>query len=679
MSERREPEPVMDRPAPGTDDAEQPIDEEALLAEYEAEKPARHLTGLPLRAVQAVGVVLSLFGLYWVFNPMATQFYLPAFLMIGLSMTFLVYRGWGRSQQAKEEGHSDNPTVVDWLLAALAVIPFAYIVQDWDSFFRRAVVPTDLDLVMGTIAILVTLEATRRTVGILVPAVVVFFLAYGYFGPYFPGPFSTASYDWDRLVGHNVMGTQGLFGVPTDVAATYIILFTIYGAVLSASGATRFFIDLSFSAFGQSAAGPGRTVTLAGFLLGTVSGSGVATTVTLGGVSWPLLKRAGYPQEHGGGVLAAAGIGAILSPPTLGAAAFIIAELLGVSYLQVLIWATIPTLLYYLGIILAIEMDARRYKTHAVDFEVKPVGHLLLRFGYHFSSLLAIVFFMAMGLTPFRAVVYATALAFVLSFLERQSWMTPPRILHALGTGATGALSVIPVMASAGIIVGVMTLTGLGLKLANIIVNVAGGNLVLTAVLSAISVTLLGLAVPVTASFIISWVIIGPALQQVEVPAFAAAMFIFYYSVLSEVSPPTALSPFAASAITGGKPVKTMWLTWKYTLPAFLVPFIFVLADPGIGLLMQGGLGTVLVAAVSSAVAVGALAVVTGAWFFGPVGLPARGLFGVAALALLVMQPTWMAVGAAALVAAMALHLVLRRRSGGDDEDAALLPGGAAR
>ncbi|MDP9398280.1 MAG: TRAP transporter fused permease subunit [Actinomycetota bacterium] len=656
-----------------------PINEEELLAEFEAEKPARQLSGVPLVAVKVVGVGLSLFALYWVFNPIAKQFYLPAFLMFGLSLTFLVYRGWGRSGKARTEGRPDNPGVLDWLLAALAVVPFAYILSDWQSFFRRAILPTELDMLMGALALLLVLEAARRTVGIIVPAVVVFFLLYAYYGPIWPGPFSTSPFSVQRLIGHNVMGTQGLFGVPTDVAATYIILFTIYGAVLAASGATRFFIDLSISAFGQSAAGPGRTVTLAGFLLGTVSGSGVATTVTLGGVAWPLLRRAGYPREHGGGVLAAAGIGAILSPPTLGAAAFIIAELLGVSYLEVLVWATIPTVLYYLGIILAIEMDARRYKTHSVDMEVRPAGKLLLRFGYHFSSLVAIVVFMAIGMTPFRAVVYATGLAFALSFLDRQSWMTPKRVWDALGTGATGALSVIPVMAAAGIIVGVMTLTGLGLKLAGIIVSIAGGNLILTALFSAIAVTLLGLAVPVTASFIISWVVIGPALQQVEVPPLAVAMFIFYYSVLSEVSPPTALSPFAAAAITGGRPVKTMWLTWKYTLPAFLVPFIFVLSPRGVGLLAQGGAGTVAVAFLASALAVAALAVVTGAWVLGPVRVPERALFAVAALALLVMEPFTIAVGVGAIVLGLLAHLAGRRRHRGGDRSGRPLADGQGR
>ncbi|HSO16027.1 MAG TPA: TRAP transporter fused permease subunit [Arthrobacter sp.] len=646
----------------GPQDKEGVIDEEALIAEYEAEKPARHLNGIPGTVIHAIGAALSLFSLYWVFNPMPTQFYLPAFLMIGLPLTFLVYRGWGRSPAAKASGRSDNPHILDWLLAAVAVVPFAYIISDWDGFFRRAITPTYLDLIMGVIAILVTLEASRRTVGILVPLVVLAFFAYAAFGSFIPAPFNTASFNWIRLVGHNVMGTQGLFGVPTDVAASYIILFTIYGAVLGASGATKFFIDLSFSAFGQSKSGPGRTVTLAGFLLGTVSGSGVATTVTLGGISWPLLRKAGYPKEYGGAILAAAGIGAIMSPPTLGAAAFIIAALLGVSYLQVLIWATIPTVLYYFGIILAIEMDARRFKTRAVDLEVKRVGKLLLRFGYHFSSLVAIVVFMAMGMTPFRAVVFATGLAFVLSFLDRQSWLTPKRIWDALATGAMGALSVIPVMAAAGLIVGIMTLTGLGLKLANIIVDFAGGSLLLTAIFSAISVTLLGLAVPVTASFIISWVIIGPALQDVGVPAFAAAMFIFYYSVLSEVSPPTALSPFAASAITGGKPIKTMWLTWRYTLSAFLVPFIFVLSDDGVGLLLQGGPGTIALAFTVSLLAVASLAVATGAWLIGPARWPERVLLGVGSLPMLVMEPLYIGIGAAIIAVGVLVHILGLRK-----------------
>ena len=641
-----------------------PIDQAALLAEYESEKPARRLSGWPLRFVQAVGIGLSLFSLWWVFNPMPTQVYLPVFLGFSLALTFLVYRGRGRHTGKEPNDRRDNPGPLDWLLALISLVPLAYIAFNWQGFFRRSIVPTELDLLAGTVLILLVLEAARRTVGWIVPIVVLAFLGYAYLGPLFPEPFNTASFAWPRLVGHNVMSTAGIFGVPLEVAATYIILFTIYGAVLEYSGASRFFLDLSLAAFGQSRAGPGRTVTFAGFLLGTVSGSGVATTVTLGGVGWPLLRRAGYPREAGGGVLAAAGIGALLSPPTLGAAAFLIAELLDTSYLDVLVWATIPTLLYYLGIVLAIEMDARRHRTREVPVETPPAGRLLLRFGYHFLSLVAIVVFLIMGLTAFRAVVLATVLQFVLSFLHRPDWMTPRRTAETLAAGALGVLPVASVMAIAGVIVGVLTLTGLGLKLAGIIVAFAGGTLILTALYSAVAVIVLGLAVPVTASFIISWVIIGPALQALGVPNYVAAMFIFYYAVLSEVSPPTALSPFAAAAITGGRPVKTMWLTWRYTLPAFLVPFVFVLAPAGQGLLMQGGVVTVVLATLAAAVGVAALSVATGGWLWGAAGTPVRILFAAGAIAFLLLSPVSLAIGAVEIASALGVHMVMRRRSG---------------
>jgi TRAP transporter 4TM/12TM fusion protein len=580
-------------------------------------------------------------------------------------MTFLVYRARGRPQQLREGGGPDHPGITDWLLSGLAVVSLGYIVLDWQQVFRRSVVPNELDLVMGTIVLLLTVEAARRTVGWIVPLIVVGFLAYAYLGPLMPPPFNTSSFAWPRLIGHNVLSTAGIFGVPLDVAATYIILFTIYGAVLDLSGASRFFLDLSMAAFGRSRAGPGRTVTLAGFLLGTVSGSGVATTVTLGGVAWPLLRRAGYPADQAGGVLAAAGIGALLSPPTLGAAAFLIAEYLDVSYLEVLIWAVIPTLLYYLGIVLAIEVDARRHRTRPVDIEAPPAGRLLLRYGYHFASLVAIVVFLAMGMTAFRAVVLATILQVALSYLHRERWITPRKAVESLAQGAMGALPIVSVMAVAGVIVGVLTLTGLGVKLAGIIVDFAGGALVLTAVFSAASIILLGLAVPVTASFIISWIVIGPALRQLGVGPEAVAMFIFYYAVLSEVSPPTALSPFAAAAITGGNAVRTMWLTWKYTLPAFLVPFVFVLAPQGQGLLLIGEPLAILVACFAAIAAVACLAVLTGGWLRGPVGWLERSLFGVGAVALLLVTPMGIALGLGAAAAGTIVHLIRARRDTG--------------
>ncbi|MBG0831180.1 TRAP transporter fused permease subunit [Planomonospora sp. ID67723] len=630
---------------------------EALIAELDAERPARHLPGALSRAVTVIALGLSLYVLWWTFFPGSVLPYRMLFLAVVLPLVFLCYKPRRRG--------GDRPGAADWALAALSLAACLYPLAVFDDFIRRTFDPTGLDVVAGAVICLLVLEACRRTVGWLLPAVCLAFLAYAYYGGYLPFDWLLGhrGYDIDRIVVSFVMGTDGVYGVPLDVAATYIILFTIYGAVLDHSGAGRFFVDVSLAAFRRSRAAPGRTVTLAGFLLGTVSGSGVATTVSVGSVAWPILRRAGYPREQGGGVLAAAGIGAILSPPTLGAAAFIIAEYMQVSYLTVLLYALIPTLLYYLGIFLAIELDARRYGTHAVEVDAPRLWPLLRRSGYHFSSLFVIVVLMALGQSPFRAVVYATILAFALSFLDPEHRLTPRRAARSLAEGTLGVLPVAVTCAAAGMIVAVVTLTGLGLKASSLIVGVSGGVLAVTALMCALAVLLLGLAVPVTASFVIAAVIIAPALKDLGVADAEAYMFIFYYAVLSEVSPPTALSAFAASAITGGNAYRTMLATWKYTLPAFLVPFAFVLTPGGAGLLAQGPAGEVLLAAAVSALAVAALAVATGGRPEGPAGLPVRVLCGAAAVLLLFLSPVPVLAGAGVLVLAAALHLVLRKLS----------------
>ena len=642
-----------------------PKTEERLLEEFEAERPGRKLHGFASAVVDVVGAGLVLFAIYWVFNPIPAQQYRPAFLAVALLLTFLVFRAHGRA--TRTEHPEESPTPLDWVLGILALVAVGYAAVNADEVFRRAAEPTGLDIAAGLVSIALVLEATRRTVGWILPAICLAFVAYAYLGGLIHDSLGIAhkGYGVDRIVGQGYMGLEGVFGIPLDVAATYIVLFTIYGAVLEYSGAARFFVEISYAAFGRSRTGPGRTTTLAGFLLGTVSGSGVATTVTLGSVTWPLLRKAGYPKDAGGGVLAASGIGAILSPPTLGAAAFIIAEFLEESYFKILLYATIPSVLYYLGVLLAIEADARRFRVHGLTVETPGFWRLLARWGYHFSSLIAITVLLALGMSPFRAVLYATVLAFLMSFLDRRDWMGPRKLWAALVAGARGVLPIAATTAAAGIIVAVVSLTGLGLELSGLIVDAAGESLTLTAIFSAIAVLILGLAVPVTASFIIAAVIIAPALIALEVEDFVAYMFIFYYAVLSEVSPPTALSAFAAAAITGGDGFKTMMLTARYTLPAFLVPFAFVLSDNGEGLLLQGDLGTILLASLVSAAAVAGLAVALGGWLRGPVRLPLRLVAGAGAVLMLSLEAPWMWIGIAALGVAVAAQLVLS--PGGQD------------
>jgi TRAP-type uncharacterized transport system fused permease subunit len=319
--------------------------------------------------------------------------------------------------------------------------------------------------------------------------------------------------------------------------------------------------------------------------------------------------------------------------------------------------ATIPTLLYYLSILLMIEADSRRLGTKPVRTGDLSLGQLTWRYGYHFSSLVAIALFMALGMTAFRAVFWATVLAFALSFVRKETAMYPRKLGQALEDGGLSILPVIATTATAGIIVGVVTLTGLGLKIAGILVTLAGSSLFLTVLYSAIAVWLLGLAVPVTASYIIAAVMVAPALTQVGVNPAAAHMFIFYYAVLSEVSPPTALSPFAAAAITGANPFRTMMLTWKYTIPAFLVPFAFTLAPEGMGLLMKAPLATILWTSLTAALGVAALAFGAGGWLRKRANVLERSLAIVAGLLLIYPGSAVDLVGFILLALASVLHL----------------------
>ena len=625
------------------------------------EAPVRRLDGGAGHLATALSTGLSLYAFYWVLFVVQPQIYRVSFLLVSLLLCFLLF--------PRVRGARLAVGALDWMLMAAALVALSWPLVDFSAFIYRAADPKVADILLGGLTVLLVLEATRRTVGWILPGTAILFLLYAWLGPWLDGIglslFAHRGYPPDRLIGTLYMTLEGIFGVPLDVAATYIILFTIYGAVLEHSGAGQFFIDWAMAAMGKSRSGaaPGRTVTLAGFLLGTVSGSGVATTVMLGSVSWPLLRRAGFSPETGGAILSAAGIGALLSPPTLGAAAFLIAEFLRISYLQVLVMATIPTLLYYLSIFLMIEADSRRAGTVPAAVETPELWGLTRRYWYHFISLASIAALMVAGLSAFRAVFWATVLAVGLSFIRRDTALTPVRLLAALRTGATGVLGVVATTATAGIVVGVVTLTGLGLKVAGIIVALAGGHLFLTVLYAAVAVWMLGLAVPVTASYIIAAVMVAPALVQSGVPLAPAHMFIFYYAVLSEVSPPTALSPFAAAAITGGNAFKTMMLTWKYTLPAFLVPFAFTLTPQGTGLLLQAVGLDVLWTALSAAAGVGAFAAAFGGWIFAPATLVERIAMGVAGTLLLLADPVTDLLGLGLCALVLFLHRWRHSRS----------------
>lgn len=663
---------------------------EELIERFEG--ATRKLTGPVGWFVTALAVVGSLYHLWAAQAPYIRQIHLTRHLLLVLVLTFLLYPGW--------KGATRRVHAVDLLFVLASVLGLGWVFWDFERFVYRQVVPNTYDIVFGILTILAVLEATRRTTGWPLVLLAVAFVAYAFLGHLLPEPWTHRGYDLDRIIGHLYVGLEGIFGVPLDVSASFIILFTIYGSFLEQSGAGKYFVDLAFALVGRRRTGAGQAVTVASFLLGGPSGSGVATTVTVGAITYPLLRRSGYDPESAGGLLSAGGIGAVISPPILGAAAFIIAEILKISYLQVLVLAIIPTLLYYFSIFLMIELDARRFRLRQVEIQAANPWRLVGRYWYLLASLVMIPLFMVRGFTAISAVFWSTVVACVTSFLRpetaltslrrasgggssspilpallgallalplapalrdllgvplsagaaacvllgallglqaRRAWAEPyageplrptePRyrrlgpwevsvtpLVAALANGTKQVLTVAVTCAVAGIVVGVITLTGLGLKLSGIIVDLAGRNLLLTLVYSGVALWILGLALPITATYIIAAAVIAPALIQLGVHELAAHMFIFYYAILSEVSPPVGLSPLAASALTGGNAFRTMMMAWKYTLPAFVVPFMFTIHPDGMGLLLHAPVDVVLKTTLTAAVGLTALAAGINGW-----------------------------------------------------------------
>jgi len=638
---------------------------------------ANRLKGWLSVFVIAAAFGMSAFHLYTAYAIVPTQTLRPIHVSCVLFLCFLVFPIAARFRH--------RVMWWDWLACALSIAIVVYLIQGGDDFTDRNTQPLPWDIAFGVALIVLVLEAMRRTNGWIMPIITSAFIAYALIGPVLPAPWTHKGYEVGRLVGVMYMTLEGIYGVAVDVSASLIILFTIFGAFLQHSGAGKFYIDFSFAAMGGKPTGAGRTVVLASFLLGGPSGSGVATTVTLGAVAYPMLAKVGYEKNAAGGLLAAGGLGAIISPPVLGAAAFLIAEFLKISYLDVLLMAVIPTLLFYLALFLMVQIDARKYGMGDVTFgKVDSVWNLTRRYWFHFLSLVSIVAFMMWGFSPVLSVFWATVVAFATSFLRRDTALVSYDLFQGEGSlaqhvfrspfvkamagGSLGVLNVAATCAGAGIIVGVVTLTGLGLKFSGIVIDYAQGSLLLTALLTALVVWIVGLAVPVTASYIICAVIAAPALIKLGVPDFAAHMFIFYYAVLSEVSPPTALSPFAAAAITGGDPYKTTLQCWKYTLPAFVVPFMFVLEPAGLGLLLMGSTKALAqadwwpIATITLTAAVGIVALAAGfqGWFLRRATQPERWMLIAAGIALVYPSTTVDAVAFALVAAALALQYFRR-------------------
>jgi len=542
-----------------------------LLKKVDKESDYRILTGFFAKLITAIAICFSVFQIYIAaFGVLDAMILRSIHLAFGLCLIFLLYPA--RSSWPRDRIHP-----LDFLFAILGAAAPLYIVVFYQDLVRRAGLVTTTDYIIGVIAIVLILDAVRRVVGWPMVGVAIMFIAYALFGRQLPGALAHRGVDVPTLVQHLYYTTEGIFGIPLGVSSTFIFLFILFGAFLEKTGLGELFIDLSNAVAGWASGGPAKVAVIASALEGTVSGSSVANTAGSGSFTIPMMKKLGYRPEFAGAVEATASTGGQLMPPIMGAAAFLMAEFIGVPYIRIVQAAIIPSLLYYFGVWTQVHFEAKRLGLKGMPREELPkVGAILKERGHLLVPLLALIYLLAKGYTPMRVALVAILLTIVCAMLKKNTRISLGDILEGLEKGARSALGVIAATACAGIIVGVVTLTGLGLKLGSVLVDFANGQLFLTLVFTMVTSIILGMGVPTTANYVITSTIAAPALIMMNVPTIAAHMFVFYFGIIADVTPPVALAAFVGAGIARANPLKTGIQATKLAIAAFLVPYIFV-------------------------------------------------------------------------------------------------------
>lgn len=555
------------------------IDVQKLLEQYDSESNVRRPLGMIAIIITIIAVSMSIFhfytggfGLWLALKQRALH------LAFALALIFLLY------PTTKKGIGSDKSRVpiFDIVLSVLGAATTLYLIIFYKDLVLRSGLPTKIDLLMGAITILLVLEATRRAIGPELPIVVLVFLIYSYFGPYMPGFFAHRGYTLERIIEHLYMGTEGVFGIPLGVSASFVFLFILFGAVLNKTGMGKFFIDISMALAGHTTGGPAKVAVIASGFMGSINGSSVANVVTTGSFTIPLMKSIGYKKDFAGAVEAAASTGGQIMPPVMGAAAFVMSEFLEIPYIKIALAAAIPAIIYYIAVMTMVHLEACKYGLKGLPRErlpkakevMKEKGHLLL-------PILGLVYLLVRGYTALFAAFWAIVMSLAISMIKKETRLNLKDLIGAFEGGAKGALGVAAACACAGMVVGVVTLTGLGLKIASGIVALGGGNLILTLFFTMIASILLGMGLPTTAKYIILSIMAAPALVQLGVLPLAAHLFILYFGVIADLTPPVAVAAYAGAGISGGNTMRTGFIAVRLAVAGFMIPYIFAL-DPGL-------------------------------------------------------------------------------------------------
>jgi TRAP transporter 4TM/12TM fusion protein len=582
--------------------------------------------------IGSLGLGLSVFHLYTAaFGTYGALLQRSFHLALTAGLGFLGYSCAGRRRKG-----GDLPGWIDWGLALLALVVFGtFAVRHGAIEMRQALVdPLDAwDIAVGALGVLLVLELTRRVAGIVLTVIGGVFLAYALAGPYAPGVLTHRGFTLVDVVDYQMFGLNGIFGIPLGVSATYVVLFIILGTIMEKSGTGEVLMDIGRRVAGRYRGGPAKIAVLTSAMFGTISGSAVANVYGTGVITIPLMKRIGYAPHFAGAVEAAASTGGQIMPPIMGAAAFLIADILAIPYLEVCKAAAIPAILYYLGLLLMVDFEAARAGLRGLTPEELPTWagiarriHLVLPVG-------VLLYVLIRGYTPFWAAFVSVVSAIGVSSLAPTTRLSPNTLAQALIVGAQRTVVVAVGCAVAGIIVGVVTLTGVGLNLSAMVLSVSQGNLLLALVLIMIASLIMGMGTPTTVAYIIVATLGVPVLEKIGVASLPAHMFVFYFGVISMITPPVAVAAFAAADIAEDSMWRVGWTATKLALVAFLIPYMFVL-DPG--LLLRGSWLNILGVSLSATIGVLGLAAGLVGWFVRPVGRAVRAYLIVAALLLIV-------------------------------------------
>ncbi len=504
----------------------------------------------------------------------------------------------------------------DLALLVLTLLSLGHIFLNYEYVVTRYPYVDSLtpwDFVMGIVLTLIVLEASRRLIGWALPITAVAFLLYAIFGKYLPGLVRHTGFSLEVIIDQLYLTTEGIFGIPLGVSATYVILFVIFGAFLEESGTGQFFMDFANSLVGGARGGPGKISCVSSALFGTISGSAVANVMVDGWLTIPLMKRTGFKPDFAAAVEATASTGGQIMPPVMGAAAFVMAEFTGIPYIQICLHAAIPALLYYFALFMAVHFEASRTGLWGVPKEERPrFQSVMLTRGHLFFPLIVIVYFMIAGYTPMYACIYATLSVVLIALLRAETRMGVMKILKALEFGAKNMLPVAAACACAGIIIGVINLTGLGLKFTSLILVIAGDSLIPALIFTMLAGIVLGMGLPTTAAYIVQAALLIPALIKLGVSLIGAHLFVFYFAIISAITPPVAMAVYAAAGIGGSNLWRTGLEAVRIGATGFIIPFMFVY---GPSLLMVGSWDTVVTTIISASIGVTALSAGLMGWF----------------------------------------------------------------